>query len=160
MGADLIAPIMLHVARTVGRDPSAATTAALWICFGSPAAVPWSVSASADGRPVHTAAAPATRRLWWLDPRRSVTASRIRPPGRLRFYDKYADWTYSACEPERLLTKDEMLDDLSLSWFTIAATSSARLHWREQRNNRKRGQYPIGAGSFVLVGPALIRACS
>jgi MFS family permease len=34
MAAFLIAPILLHVATTVGRDPSAGTTAALWISFG------------------------------------------------------------------------------------------------------------------------------
>jgi MFS family permease len=34
MAAFLIAPIMLHVAATVGGAPSAGTTAALWICFG------------------------------------------------------------------------------------------------------------------------------
>jgi MFS family permease len=32
--AFLIAPIMLHIAMTVERDPSAGTAAALWICFG------------------------------------------------------------------------------------------------------------------------------
>jgi pimeloyl-ACP methyl ester carboxylesterase len=31
--------------------------------------------------------------------------------------------------PERLLTKDEMLDDITLYWLTNSATSSARLYW-------------------------------
>ena len=32
-------------------------------------------------------------------------------------------------EPQRLLTKDEMLDDITLYWLTNSATSSARLYW-------------------------------
>jgi pimeloyl-ACP methyl ester carboxylesterase len=31
--------------------------------------------------------------------------------------------------PECLLTKDEMLDDITLYWLTNSATSSARLYW-------------------------------
>jgi len=45
------------------------------------------------------------------------------------FYDKFADWTYSGGEPERSLTRDEMLDDITLYWLTNSATSSARLYW-------------------------------
>lgn len=50
-------------------------------------------------------------------------------------YDKFADWTYSGGEPERSLTPDEMLDDMSLYWFTNTATSSARLYWENANNN-------------------------
>jgi pimeloyl-ACP methyl ester carboxylesterase len=50
-------------------------------------------------------------------------------------YDKFADWTYSGGEPERALTRDEMLDDISLYWFTNTATSSARLYWENNSNN-------------------------
>ena len=35
-------------------------------------------------------------------------------------------WTHSGGDPERSLTKDEMLDDISLYWFTGTGTSSAR----------------------------------
>src|SRR5262249_46786088 len=45
------------------------------------------------------------------------------------FYDKFADWTYSGGDPERALTKDEMLDDITLYWLTNTATSAARLYW-------------------------------
>jgi hypothetical protein len=34
VAAFMIAPVMLHLAATVGRAPTAGTTAALWICFG------------------------------------------------------------------------------------------------------------------------------
>ena len=36
---------------------------------------------------------------------------------------------YNNGEPERLLTKEEMLDDVTLYWLTNTATSSARLYW-------------------------------
>jgi pimeloyl-ACP methyl ester carboxylesterase len=51
------------------------------------------------------------------------------------FYDKFADWTWSGGEPEKALTRDEMLDDISLYWFTGTATSAARLYWENNNNN-------------------------
>ena len=45
------------------------------------------------------------------------------------FYDKFAAWTYSGGEPERALTRDEMLDDLTLYWVTNTGTSSSRSYW-------------------------------
>jgi pimeloyl-ACP methyl ester carboxylesterase len=50
-------------------------------------------------------------------------------------YDKFSQWTYSGGEPERSLTKDEMLDDISLYWLTSTAVSSARLYWENDNNN-------------------------
>jgi pimeloyl-ACP methyl ester carboxylesterase len=50
-------------------------------------------------------------------------------------YDKFAQWTYSDGEPERSLTKDEMLDDITLYWLTNTAVSSARLYWENNNNN-------------------------
>jgi pimeloyl-ACP methyl ester carboxylesterase len=38
-------------------------------------------------------------------------------------------YDYNVGEPERLLTKDEFLDDVTLYWLTNSATSSARLYW-------------------------------
>ena len=50
-------------------------------------------------------------------------------------YDKFADWTQSDGEPERVLTKDEMLDAITLYWLTDSATSSAQLYWENNANN-------------------------
>jgi pimeloyl-ACP methyl ester carboxylesterase len=36
---------------------------------------------------------------------------------------------YNNGEPERLLNKDDMLDDITLYWLTNSATSAARLYW-------------------------------
>jgi pimeloyl-ACP methyl ester carboxylesterase len=45
------------------------------------------------------------------------------------FYDKFATWTYTGGEPERALTRDEMLDDIMLYWLTNTGTSSSRSYW-------------------------------
>jgi pimeloyl-ACP methyl ester carboxylesterase len=50
-------------------------------------------------------------------------------------YDKFSQWTYSGGNPEKSLTKDEMLDDVTLYWLTNSAVSSARLYWENNNNN-------------------------
>jgi Predicted hydrolases or acyltransferases (alpha/beta hydrolase superfamily) len=50
-------------------------------------------------------------------------------------YDKFSQWTYSGGEPERSLTKHEMLDDISLYWLTNSAISSAQLYWENNNDN-------------------------
>jgi epoxide hydrolase len=44
-------------------------------------------------------------------------------------YEKFQSWTDCNGEPENVLTRDEMLDDIMLYWLTNSATSSARLYW-------------------------------
>ena len=51
------------------------------------------------------------------------------------FYDKFNDWTYSGGNAEKVLTRDEMLDDITLYWLTNTGTSSARLYWENNNNN-------------------------
>ena len=46
-----------------------------------------------------------------------------------------AAWTFSGGDPERSLTKEEMLDDITLYWLTNSATSSAQLYWENNTNN-------------------------
>jgi pimeloyl-ACP methyl ester carboxylesterase len=43
-------------------------------------------------------------------------------------------YDYNNGEPERLLARDEMLDDITLYWLTSTATSSARLYWENHSN--------------------------
>jgi len=50
-------------------------------------------------------------------------------------FDKFTQWTYSGGDAERSLTKDEMLDDITLYWVTNSAISSARLYWENNNNN-------------------------
>jgi pimeloyl-ACP methyl ester carboxylesterase len=68
------------------------------------------------------------------------------------FYDKFADWTYSGGDPERSLTKDEMLDDISLYWFTRTETSSARLYWENNANNFNAVEISLPAAITVFPG--------
>jgi pimeloyl-ACP methyl ester carboxylesterase len=51
------------------------------------------------------------------------------------FLDKFNDWTYSSGNAEKSLTRDEILDDISLYWFTNTANSSASLYWENNNNN-------------------------
>jgi pimeloyl-ACP methyl ester carboxylesterase len=50
-------------------------------------------------------------------------------------YDKFATWTYSGGQPERVLTREEMLDDISLYWLTRTGASAARIYWEDHSNN-------------------------
>jgi pimeloyl-ACP methyl ester carboxylesterase len=45
------------------------------------------------------------------------------------FYDKFSAWTFSGGDPERALTRDEMLDDITLYWLTNTGASSSRSYW-------------------------------
>ncbi|MFG2045721.1 alpha/beta fold hydrolase [Dactylosporangium sp. NPDC048998] len=45
------------------------------------------------------------------------------------YYDKFAEWTDTDGNPERIFTYDEMLDAISLYWLTNTGTSSSRSYW-------------------------------
>ena len=47
----------------------------------------------------------------------------------------FARWTYGGGFPESSLTKDDVLDDITLYWLTNSATSSARLYWENSGRN-------------------------
>ncbi|MDE1174720.1 MAG: hypothetical protein PW790_13790 [Parvibaculaceae bacterium] len=44
-------------------------------------------------------------------------------------YEKFQAWTDNRGAPEDALTLDEMLDDISLYWFTDTGASSGRFYW-------------------------------
>jgi pimeloyl-ACP methyl ester carboxylesterase len=67
-------------------------------------------------------------------------------------YDKFADWTYSGGNPERSLTKDEMLDDITLYWLTNTSTSAAQLYWENNANNFNAVDISIPAAVTVFPG--------
>lgn len=50
-------------------------------------------------------------------------------------YEKFAAWTDSDGQPERVLSRDEMLDDISLYWLTDSGASSSRFYWENNNNN-------------------------
>lgn len=44
-------------------------------------------------------------------------------------YEKIATWTDSSGNPESVLTRDEILDNITLYWLTNTGTSSSRSYW-------------------------------
>jgi pimeloyl-ACP methyl ester carboxylesterase len=73
------------------------------------------------------------------------------------FYDKFNEWTYSGGEAEKVLTFDEMLDDISLYWLTNTAASSAQLYWENNNNNfnaveQKTAQISVPVAVTVFPG--------
>ncbi|KAA9376248.1 epoxide hydrolase 1 [Microbispora cellulosiformans] len=67
-------------------------------------------------------------------------------------YDKFAEWTYSSGVPERSLTRDEMLDDITLYWVTNSAISSAQLYWENNANNFDAVDISLPAAVTVFPG--------
>jgi pimeloyl-ACP methyl ester carboxylesterase len=64
-------------------------------------------------------------------------------------YEKFTDWTDSDRRPERVLSLDDMLDGISLYWFTNTATSSARLYWESfAPPGLTRLDLPVGVSVF------------
>jgi pimeloyl-ACP methyl ester carboxylesterase len=51
------------------------------------------------------------------------------------FLDKFNDWTYSGGDAGKVLSKDDILDDITLYWLTNTGASSARLYWENNNNN-------------------------
>lgn len=63
--------------------------------------------------------------------------------------EKFWAWTDNDGHPESALTKDQMLDDISLYWFTGTAASSARLYWESFRSvDMEPVTCPAGVSSF------------
>ena len=68
------------------------------------------------------------------------------------FYEKFAAWTYTDGRPERALTKDEMLDDISLYWLTNTATSAAQFYWENNANNFNAVDISLPAAITIFPG--------
>jgi len=50
-------------------------------------------------------------------------------------YDKFATLTDSGGQPERVLKRDEMLDDITLYWLTNSGSSASQSYWEVQGGN-------------------------
>ncbi len=68
------------------------------------------------------------------------------------FYEKFSAWTDTGGEPERALTRDDMLDDISLYWLTNTATSAARFYWENNANNFNAVDVSLPAAITVFPG--------
>jgi pimeloyl-ACP methyl ester carboxylesterase len=68
------------------------------------------------------------------------------------FLDKFNEWTYSGGDALKSLTKDEILDDVTLYWLTNTAASSAQLYWENNANNFNAVNVTIPAAITVFPG--------
>lgn len=62
--------------------------------------------------------------------------------------EKFWSWTDCDGHPENALTRDEMLDDVTIYWVTNSATSSARLYWESAGGARPTVEVPTGCSVF------------
>jgi pimeloyl-ACP methyl ester carboxylesterase len=65
------------------------------------------------------------------------------------FYEKYEQWTDHGGDPEQALSRDEMLDNVTLYWLTRTAASSARIYWQSSRTFKEHPiAVPVGYSQF------------
>jgi pimeloyl-ACP methyl ester carboxylesterase len=58
------------------------------------------------------------------------------PAGLAAFmYEKFAQWSDSDGNPENVLSRDEMLNDITLYWLTNTGASASRFYWENNNNN-------------------------
>lgn len=72
-------------------------------------------------------------------------------------YEKIAEWTDSQGQPERVLSRDEILDDITLYWLTNSGASSSRFYWENNNNNfsaahQKTAQITVPVAVTVFPG--------
>ena len=65
--------------------------------------------------------------------------------------EKFAEWSESDGDPERVFGRDAMLDGVTLYWLTNSAASSARLYWEVARAPTSRD--PIGVPVALSAFP-------
>jgi pimeloyl-ACP methyl ester carboxylesterase len=65
-------------------------------------------------------------------------------------YEKFNAWTDHDEDVDSALTKDQMLDDISLYWLTDSAASSARIYWENSPSSYSGGKIdlPVGVSIF------------
>jgi pimeloyl-ACP methyl ester carboxylesterase len=72
--------------------------------------------------------------------------------------EKYWAWTDHDGDPLSALSRDQMLDNISLYWHTATAASSARIYWedgfaRPSARNRVRQRAPLSVPTGISVFP-------
>jgi pimeloyl-ACP methyl ester carboxylesterase len=64
-------------------------------------------------------------------------------------YEKFRTWSDCDGDPETVLTRDEMLDDIMLYWLSNSGASSGRLYFESMGSFRaKRVTLPVGFSAF------------
>jgi pimeloyl-ACP methyl ester carboxylesterase len=67
-------------------------------------------------------------------------------------YDKLADWVFTRDEPEVALSRDEILDNITLYWLTNTGASSALIYWENSASAVKPGTISIPAAVTIFPG--------
>jgi pimeloyl-ACP methyl ester carboxylesterase len=68
-------------------------------------------------------------------------------------YEKIGQWVYGGGDPLSVLTRDEILDDISLYWLTATGASAARIYWEDHSNNfNARGVITLPVAVSVFPG--------
>ncbi|WP_422753565.1 epoxide hydrolase family protein [Micromonospora sp. WMMD708] len=74
-------------------------------------------------------------------------------------YTLFQDVTDSDGDPEQVVDRDEILDDIMLYWLPNAATSAARLYWEQRRDDAGAAgpgePNPVPAGFSIFPGEAV-----
>ncbi len=67
-------------------------------------------------------------------------------------YEKFAQWTDTNNEPEQELSRDEILDNITLYWVANTGASSARLYFESYATDFSRQQLDIPVGVSIYPG--------
>jgi pimeloyl-ACP methyl ester carboxylesterase len=67
-------------------------------------------------------------------------------------YDRLRQGTFSGGEPERILSRDEILDGITFHWLTNSAVSSARLFWESGASDFDATAIAVPAAVTVFPG--------
>jgi len=65
-------------------------------------------------------------------------------------YEKFQAWSDNGGDVENVLTRDEMLDDISLYWLTNTAASSARIYWENSPSSFSGGRLDLPVAVSVF----------
>ncbi len=65
-------------------------------------------------------------------------------------YEAFYSRTDNSGSPEGALSRDQMLDNISLYWFTNAAASSARIYWENKDASFSGGKLDLPVAATVF----------
>jgi epoxide hydrolase len=67
-------------------------------------------------------------------------------------YEKFLEWSGDEVSDRDVLAFDDVLDNISLYWFTSTAASSARLYWESWGKDWGRSELDIPVGCSIFPG--------
>ncbi|MGE6784445.1 epoxide hydrolase family protein [Ensifer adhaerens] len=67
-------------------------------------------------------------------------------------YDKIADWVFTRGQPEQALSRDDILDNITLYWLTNTGPSSGRIYWENLKAGAKLTAAKVPVAVTVFPG--------